>query len=60
MTIKVYSEDSRIYSNINDIWTYLYQCRQDNTDPVIDLAQEGPCARAIGLYEILEKFCDQS
>lgn len=60
MTIKVYSEDSRIYSSINDLWLYLYDCLQNNVDPVIDLAQEGPCARAIGLYDILEKFCKQS
>jgi hypothetical protein len=60
MTIQVYSEDSRIYSSTNDLWVYLYQCLQDNTDPVIDLVLEGPCARAIGLYDILEKFCKQS
>lgn len=36
------------------------QAIQQNNDIVIDLNNEGPCAEALGVYQLINKLCDQT
>lgn len=57
MTISIGTVDRKIWSK-DLILTYLYDCLQHNKSAVIDMTPEGSCATELGLYKLLDQFCD--
>lgn len=57
MTISIGTLDRKIWSK-DLILTYLYKCFKDNRDATIDMLPEGSCASELGLYRLLDQFCD--
>lgn len=57
MTISVGTLDRKIWSK-DLILIYLYDCFKNNTKAVIDMLPEGSCANELGLYKLLDQFCE--
>lgn len=58
-TIKIENNDCKIWHR-DQIIIDLMQAIQQNNNIVIDLNREGPCATALGLYQLINKLCDQT
>jgi hypothetical protein len=59
MPLKIQTEDGYIFKK-DTVLMYLYECLQNNTLAQIDLNLEGNCANSMGLYELLDNFCQRT
>jgi len=57
--IKIENNDCKLWHR-DQIIIDLMQAIQQNNDIIIDLNNEGPCAKALGLYQLIDKLCDQT
>jgi hypothetical protein len=57
MTLSIGTLDRKIWSK-DLILVYLYHCLTNNKRATIDMLPEGSCAIGLGLYELLDQFCD--
>jgi hypothetical protein len=57
MSLKIQTEDGYIFKK-DSVLVYLYECLQNDTPAEIDLNLEGNCADSMGLYELLDRFCN--
>lgn len=55
--INIQSMDRKIWRK-DLLLVYLHECKNKNVPAVISLYPEGPCATAMGLYQLLDEFCD--
>lgn len=58
LTISVQTQDRKIYRK-DRLIASLYQAAHENLNFVIDFSPEGSCAEQLGLYRILDEFCNQ-
>jgi hypothetical protein len=58
-TIKIENNDCKIWHRDQIIIDFM-QAIHKNNDIVINLNSEGPCATALGLYQLINKLCDQT
>jgi hypothetical protein len=56
MELSIGTLDRKIWSK-DLILEALYKCFKNNDTLLIDFSPEGSCARSLGLYELLDKFC---
>jgi hypothetical protein len=56
MSLNIETEDRYIYKK-NQLLIDLFTCHRDGIPIVIDLMPEGPCAHSLGLYDLLDQFC---
>jgi hypothetical protein len=59
MRIQVETEDRYIYDK-NSLWVTLYEAYIKDENLTISFYPEGPCAESMGLYSLLDKFCDHT
>jgi hypothetical protein len=58
LTISVQTQDRKIYRK-DRLTATLCQAAQEDRDVVIDFYPEGSCAEQLGLYRMLDEFCDR-
>lgn len=58
LTISVQTQDRKIYRK-DRLAAALCQAAQEDRDLVIDFAPEGSCAEQLGLYRLLDEFCNR-
>lgn len=59
MKISVQTLDRKIWRK--DLVTeFLYKCYLENTPAEIDFGPEGSCAEFLGMYRLLDEFCDRT
>jgi hypothetical protein len=56
MELSIGTLDRKIWSK-DLILEALYKCFKNNDTLLIDFTPEGSCARSLGLYDLLDKFC---
>ncbi len=59
ISLKLETEDRYIYKK-NSLWLSLIDAKFTDQDLEILFYPEGPCARSLGLYEILDQFCENT
>jgi hypothetical protein len=57
MKLHVQTLDRKIWRK-DQLAVYLHNCCHNNTDAEIDFSPEGSCAEYLGLYRILDEFCN--
>lgn len=57
--ISVQTLDRKIWRK-DLVISYLHRCVEQNTDAVIDFHPEGSCAEALGMYRLLDEFCQRT
>lgn len=57
MTLDIGTLDRKIWSK-DLILKYLYDCYKNNNPATIDMLPEGSCATELGLYNLLDQFCE--
>jgi hypothetical protein len=58
LTISVQTQDRKIYRK-DRLTAALCQAAHEDRDLVIDFGPEGSCAEQLGLYRLLDEFCDR-
>jgi hypothetical protein len=58
MEISIGTVDRKIWTP-DSILKSLYTCMLTNDELIIDLGPDGPCATELGLYYILDEFCNR-
>lgn len=59
MTIHVQTLDRKIWRK-DLLSVYLYDCFNKDVDAEIDFSPEGSCAEYLGLYKLLDEFCERT
>jgi hypothetical protein len=58
-SIKIYTTDFHVYQP-EQLMSFLYQSYIDDVDITVDIIFEGPCCETIGLYKLLDGFCEST
>jgi hypothetical protein len=59
MTLSVQTLDRKIWRK-DSVISYLHQCHNNNRLAVIDFGPEGSCAESLGMYRLLDEFCQST
>lgn len=57
--LSVQTLDRKIWRR-DQVLRYLFQCRDQNTNAILDYGPEGSCSEALGMYRLLDFFCDET
>jgi hypothetical protein len=59
LMIKIVTTDFQVYRT-DQLVMFLNQCLVQKRQAVIDIHLEGPCCKTIGLYQLLDEFCNST
>lgn len=57
--LSVQTLDRKIWRR-DQILNYLFKCHEQNVDILLDYGPEGSCSNALGMYRLLDYFCNET